>query len=47
MDQHTILKQYFGHTRFRPGQEALLQPAGSGQQVEKKEGAKDADPKDR
>ncbi|MCI8810601.1 MAG: DNA helicase RecQ [Oscillibacter sp.] len=33
MDQHTILKQYFGHTRFRPGQEALVDGILGGRDV--------------
>ena len=24
MDKHSILKQYYGHSAFRPGQEALI-----------------------
>ncbi len=33
MDKFTILKQYFGHDAFRPGQEALVDAALSGRDV--------------
>ena len=33
MDKFTVLKQYFGHDAFRPGQEALVDAALSGRDV--------------
>lgn len=33
MDKYTALKQYFGHARFRPGQEKLIDATLSGQDV--------------
>lgn len=31
MDKFTVLRQYFGHTAFRPGQEMLVDAILSGQ----------------
>ena len=33
MDKHTALKQYFGHSEFRPGQEALIDALLAGRDV--------------
>jgi ATP-dependent DNA helicase RecQ len=33
MDKHAVLKQYFGHSEFRPGQERLIDAVLSGRDV--------------
>ena len=33
MDKYALLKQYFGHSQFRPGQEALVDALLAGQDV--------------
>ena len=33
MDKATVLKQYFGHTTFRPGQEKLIDSLLAGRDV--------------
>ena len=33
MDKYEVLKRYFGHTQFRPGQEALVDALLSGRDV--------------